>query len=272
MIPAMNNAIRLWSGMKPFSSPEDQQLKEHFTAENPEDGILRLTDVVDPAMYCFPASGPGPHPAVLVCPGGAYSILAWNHEGLDICAMLNTNGFTAFLLKYRCPNRRQAAHADAARAMRLIRKNAEFYNIDPCRTGVIGFSAGAHLSATISAPAEKEPYAAQDEADQLSYRPDFTALIYPAYLIAEADRLTLAPEFHVDSNVPPTFLVQAQDDGILVENSVAWFMALRRAGVPCEMHVWPEGKHGYGLLRTGNPVSNWYVPAVAWFRKMAGIL
>ena len=130
--------IELWGETVPFRIPEDAEQKEHFT-EDKGDGINRLTDVSQPSMTWFPASGREPHPAVLVCPGGGYGILAWNHEGRDICMMLNQIGFSAFLLKYRCPNRRAAAHADAARAMRLIRANAESFGIRADRVGAIGF-------------------------------------------------------------------------------------------------------------------------------------
>ncbi len=259
----------LWNGNKPFASELDMQRKEHFNPS--EDGIRRLTDVTNPSVTFFPASGKGPHPAVLVCPGGGYEILAWNHEGLDTVRLLNLNGFSCFLLKYRCPgNQRAAAHADAARAMRFIRANAEEFNILKDKTGCIGFSAGAHLCATISAPAEEVPYPPVDVMDEEAYRPDFTALIYPAYLAD--DDLNLAPEFRITENTPSTFLLQAEDDGIRVENSLAWCLALKRAGVDCEMHIYAKGGHGYGSLRTGNPVQDWGTAAGAWFRRQAGVL
>ncbi len=260
--------FQLWNNSIPFREPDDSNRTEHFM-EDKQDGINRLTDVTAPSITWFPASGKAPHPAVLVCPGGGYGILAWNHEGIDICTMLNQNGFTAFLLKYRCPDRRAAAHADAARAMRLIRANAEEFRIRADKVGAIGFSAGAHLVATISAPADGIPYPAADEIDNLPYRPDFTALIYPAYLAD--DELHLAPEFKIDATVPPAFLLQTEDDSVRPENALAWFLALKRAHVPAELHIWPEGGHGYGALRTGEPVSDWPLLAGAWFRRQAGI-
>ena len=114
--------FKLWEQDIPLTTPDDASRVEHF--QDHKGGIDRLTDVTEPTITWFPASGQGPHPAVLVCPGGGYSILAWNHEGRDICGMLNQNGFSAFLLKYRCPDRRAAAHADAARAMRMIRHHS----------------------------------------------------------------------------------------------------------------------------------------------------
>lgn len=259
--------FKLWEQDIPLTTPDDASRVEHF--QDHKGGIDRLTDVTEPTITWFPASGQGPHPAVLVCPGGGYSILAWNHEGRDICGMLNQNGFSAFLLKYRCPDRRAAAHADAARAMRMIRANAENFDIIPDKVGAIGFSAGAHLCATISAPSDPVPYPAADEIDAFPYRPDFTALIYPAYL---SDlELNLAPEFKIDANVPPTFLIQAENDGVCVENALVWYLALKRAGVAVEMHLWPDGGHGYGLHRTGRPIADWPLFAGAWFRRQAGI-
>ena len=185
--------------------------------------------------------------------------------------MLNLNGFSAFLLKYRCPGRRAAAHADAARAMRLIRANAAAWGIIPDKLGIIGFSAGGHLSATLCAPADPVPYPAQDAADELPYRPDFAALIYPAYLTKE-ETFEIQPEFRITPDTPPTLIIQAENDMVPVENSLIWYRALKNAGVPAEMHLYADGGHGYGLLRSGNPISCWGELAGNWFRRQAGIL
>ena len=142
--------------------------------------------------------------------------------------------------------------------MRMIRANAERFGILENKVGAIGFSAGAHLAATISAPADGVPYPPADAVDAKPFRPDFTALIYPAYLAD--DQLNLAPEFKIDANVPPAFLLQTENDPIRPENALAWFLAL-----------WPEGGHGYGALRTGEPVAEWPALAGAWFRRQAGI-
>ncbi len=261
--------IKLWNGQPPFSSAECNGRKEHLMKE-PDDGNDRVTDVSCPTLTFYPCSGGGPlpqrrHPAVLVCPGGGYSRLAWSHEGRDISFMLNRNGFSAFLLKYRCPNQRQAARADAARAMRYIRANAACFGIDAKKVGAIGFSAGAHLCATISAPADDQPYPPEDDIDRESFRPDFTALVYPAYLAD--DELNLAPEFKMDSTCPPCLLIQCEDDMVRVENAVAWFMAMKRAGRPAEMHLWPSGGHGFGLRIRHAPCDNWDRLAGEWFRR-----
>ena len=264
--PAYYQEIPIWNDVIPFTTPEDANRKEH----RPKDGgIIRIHDVTVPTIQYYPASGSGTHPAVLVCPGGGYAYEAVNHEGYDIAAWLNTIGFSAFVLKYRCPDRRTAAHADAARAVRFIRANAEALEVDPSRIGCIGFSAGAHLCATITAPANPVPYEPMDELDSISFRPDFTALIYPAYL-ADKETLRLQPEFNVDEETPSTFIIQTQDDGINVENAISWYLAMKKANRPCEMHLFAEGGHGYGLFRRGNPVNEWDIPAGKWFRRMAG--
>ena len=259
----------VWPAAKPFTSGDDARLHEHLEPAR-GDNVDRYTDVTEPTLSFFPAAGPGPHPAMLVCPGGGYRILAWNKEGLDIAGLLNISGFSAFVLKYRCPDRKPAARADAARAMRLIRAHADDFGINPDQLGCIGFSAGAHLCATLSAPAEPAAYEAADEIDRMSYRPDFTILVYPAYLAD--DDLKIAPEFKIDAATPPCLLIQSEDDFAKVECSVGWFMALKRAGVPAEMHIYPDGGHGYGLTRTGNAVSNWGTLAADWLRRQTGIL
>lgn len=263
--PAYYQEIPIWNDVIPFTVPEDAERKEH----RPKDGgIIRIHDVTVPTIQYFPASGSTAHPAILVCPGGGYQYQAVNHEGYDIAAWLTTIGFDAFVLKYRCPNRRQAAHADAARAIRFLRANAEVLNIDPNRIGCIGFSAGGHLCASITAPANPVPYEPVDEIDDLSFIPNYTALIYPAYL-ANKETLQLEPEFNVNAETPPTFIIQTQDDGINVENAIAWYLAMKKANAPCEMHLFAEGGHGYGLFRRGLPVNEWDTPAGKWFRRMA---
>ena len=259
---------RLWGDVVPFAEPDDSTKTEHFLES--DDGIDRLTDVTVPSVTYYPVSGKGPHPAVIVCPGGGYGILAWNHEGIDLCSYFNSIGFSAFLLKYRCPGRRAAAHADAARAIRFVRANADSFNVSADRIGILGFSAGGHLAATVTAPASDVPYEPVDELDQLSFRPDFSALIYPAYL-CDPETMTLYPEFKIDANTPPTFLIQAENDGIPVECSLTWFRDMKRAGAPAELHCYATGGHGYGILRTGEPIADWPCLAADWFRRQANI-
>ncbi len=232
-----------------------------------KDDIVRLTDVNVPSLTVFLAKDTGkPKPAVMICPGGGYSILAWNHEGTEVAEWLNGQGISAFVLKYRVPKNRDAALCDAQRAMGLIRSKAQTFNIDPKRLGIMGFSAGAHLSVRTSTNFEKRFYESVDEADTQPCRPDFALIIYPAYLFAAG--YTLAPELPVTPQTPPTFLLQAEDDGPYVDSSLAYFIALKAAKVPVEMHLFPDGGHGYGLRKKGKSTDVWPGLAAAWLARI----
>lgn len=264
-IPKSFSDRPLWEAAKPFSKPEDATLKEHFLDET--DGIERLTDVTEPTLTFFPATtlDNSPRPAVLVCPGGGYGILAWNHEGIDIAMWLASLGFSAFLLKYRCPDRRDAALADAARAMRVIRANADAWGVIADKIGIIGFSAGAHLSARLSClPAAKDPYPATDAADALPCRPNFQMIIYPAYI--DRENWGFDPDFEICEKTPPAFIAQAEDD-YFMKSSIAYYIALAEKKVPTELHVFPRGGHGYGLVRNGQPTENWTAAAAGWLDR-----
>lgn len=256
--------FELWPhGKAPYAVESDTVNRERFL--DADDGIKRLTDVSVPTLTFYPASGGGPHPAVLVCPGGAYSILAWNHEGTDVAGWLNSNGISVFLLKYRCPDRREAAKADAVRALRLIRAGAEGFAIDPGKIGILGFSAGAHLSASVCNIGDGEVYEHVDLADTVDAQPNFAFIIYPAYISREGWKID--PELVVAKRTPPTFIVQAQDDREYVDSSVAYWIALRDAGVPTEMHLYSRGGHGFGFLRNGMPSDAWPMLAMKWFER-----
>ena len=258
----------LWpdSATVPFARPEDATLIERLLPG--DDSIDRMTNVTRPMLSFFPATGRAPRPAVLVCPGGGYSILAWNHEGTDIVAWLVANGISAFLLKYRCPGRRDAALADAARALRIIKANAEAWHLDRARIGTIGFSAGAHLSVAVAnLPSPDAAYPAVDELDAIDPRPAFQFVIYPAYLDLPDGQPGVAPELAVSAATPPAFLFQAEDDTSLVGSSFAYAQALRKAGVKMELHIVPSGGHGYGLLHHGHPSDRWPIYAMEWFQR-----
>ena len=255
--------FRLWEGDAPVALPGSGELTEHFN-DAKGGGFNRLVEITVPTVTFFPVSGPDPRPAVIVSPGGGYGHLAWEHEGIAICNWLNTIGFHAFLLKYRCPKCREAAFADAARAIRFIRYYSDEFNVAANQIGVIGFSAGAHLAARVSAPGS-EPYPAKDEIDQMPFVPDYAALIYPAYLATED--LKVSPEFSITGTTPPTFIIQTEDDGIRVENALVWYKALKDAGVKAEMHLFECGGHGYGISdRPGIPVTGWEKLAEKWFK------
>jgi len=232
-----------------------------------KDDIVRLTDVNEPTLTVALAPDAGrPTPAVMICPGGGYGILAWNHEGTEVAAWLNAQGISAFILKYRVPKNRDAAFCDAQRALGLIRAKASAYRVDPQRIGIMGFSAGAHLSVRVSTDFAKRFYTPIDEVDAVPCRPDFALIIYPAYLYR--DGFTLAPELPVTAQTPPTFLLQAEDDKPYVDSSLAYFIALKAAGVPAEMHLFPDGGHGYGLRKRQKSTDVWPDLAAAWLRRV----
>ena len=182
-------------------------------------------------------------------------------------------GITCVLVKYRVPEtgpypKSAAALQDAQRVLGLVRSHAAEWKVDPKRIGILGFSAGAHLSAAVSTHFEKRLYDAVDDADQLSCRPDFAVIIYPGYLALADQNFALNPEIHVTEQTPPSFIVQAEDDPVHVENSTVYFTALKNAKVPAELHIYAEGGHGYGLRRTALPVTNWPQSVETWLRTI----
>ena len=234
--------------------------------------VTRMTDVGEPEITIYPApSDIASGAAMVVCPGGAYEILAYDLEGTEICDWLNAAGITAVLLKYRVPRREnrpkhEAPLQDAQRAISYVRSNAKKYGIDPDRIGIMGFSAGAHLSAMASTSFNKRTYPAKDDIDKVSCRPDFCLLVYPAYL--DGENFKVAPEVNVTKEVPPTMLVQAEDDASYVNSSLFYYYALKQAGVPAWMHLYSKGGHGYGLRDTGAMVNEWPDRAEDWFQEI----
>ncbi len=257
---------------------EPKATGEETDATKPEDNLvageplIRLTNVTDPTITIYHApEATATGAAVLVCPGGGYHILALDLEGTEVADWLNGLGITAVVLKYRVPvregvPRHERPLQDAQRAMGLMRSRAAEWNIDPNRIGVLGFSAGGHLAATLSNTSERA-YETIDAADTLSSRPDFTVLVYPAYLTASEKGPELAPEVTVTDATPPTFLVHAEDDNVPVENSLFYYLALKQAGVPAEMHLYATGGHGYGLRKVESPVHTWPERAERWLQQ-----
>lgn len=232
--------------------------------------VSRIGNVSRPTITLFRA--PKEHDTgatVVVCPGGGYYILAMNLEGTEVCKWLNSIGVSAVLLKYRVPvragrERYAAPLQDAQRALGLVRQHAAQWGIDKSRIGILGFSAGGHLSATASANWAERTYPKVDAADEESCRPDFTVLIYPAYLTPDKDLTMLAPEVNVTSKNPPTFIAMTQDDPVHVEGALVYSQALQRSKVPFEIHVYPKGGHGYGLRPSQNLVSQWPQRLQGW--------
>ena len=239
--------------------------------------VIRIGNVSEPTLTVFrPSQDIDTGAAVVVCPGGGYHILAMDLEGTEVVDWLNSIGVTGVLLKYRVPARpgreRYAAPLqDAQRALGLVRAHAKEWGVDPKRIGIMGFSAGGHLSAVLSNNYEKRTYDPVDAADAVSCRPDFVMLVYPAYLTVKSEGDRVASELHVTSNTPPTFLVQTEDDPIRVESSLFYYLALKQAKVPAEMHLYPKGGHGYGLRPSSLEVTTWPQRAEDWLRAL-GVL
>lgn len=268
--------IELWPGGAPG---EKGDLGEEQDTTKPTDNlvagkpVIRLGNVSKPTMTVFPPPmGKNTGAAVLVCPGGAYRILALDLEGTEVCEWLNSIGVTGVLLKYRVPKRASVekhgpALQDAQRALGLVRQHAKEWNIDANRVGVLGFSAGGHLAAALSNNYSERTYPPVDASDQVGCRPDFTVLIYPAYLALKEEGDKLAPEMKVTTRTPPAFIAMTEDDPVRVENALFYALALKNAKVPVELHVYPTGGHGYGLRRTKETVTSWPDRVEDWMRS-----
>ena len=251
-------------------------------------GILRIKDVSVPTMTMYKAGHPSPRKAaVIICPGGGYGILAASHEGSDVARVFNSWGITAFVLKYRLPddsimiNKETGPLQDAQRALQLVRQNAKQWDIDPARIGIMGFSAGGHLAATASTHFNKPVI---DNPGNISLRPDFSLLIYP--VISFTDSLThmgsrnnligkdaspekikeYSNELLVNEQTPPAFLVHAIDDGgVKKGNSVQYYEALQRNKVPAEIHLYPQGGHGFGM-NNKTTADSWMERLKSWLK------
>jgi len=266
----------LWPNGAPGPTPNPQPEADMTTAK---DGliagkpVIRLGNVSMPTMTLYPAKGKPNGAAVVVFPGGGYTILAIDLEGTEVCNWLNSTGVACLLVKYRVPNsgpypKSSAALQDAQRAVGLARQHAAEWHFDPNKIGVLGFSAGGHLAAAISTHFDKRLYDPIDAADQQSCRPDFAVVIYPGYLAMEHDDFAPNPDIEVTAKTPPTFLLQAEDDPVHVENAVVYFTQLKKAKVPAELHVYAEGGHGYGLRPTSLPITRWPLLVDIWLHTI----
>jgi acetyl esterase/lipase len=257
-------SIHLWPGAVPG---ETKTKAADVVSDDHSDNVLRIATVTDPVLEVIePKGGNTTGMGVVVCPGGAYQILAIDLEGYEIAQWLNSLGITAYILHYRVPGNPDGALQDAQRAMRVARE--KFVNHSPTlkKIGIMGFSAGGSLSARTSTRYREKMYEPVDLADKLSARPDFTLLIYPAYL-DEGINNTLTPELTVDPQTPPMFLFETADDPY-GNSALVMAGALRDQKVPVEMHFLPAGGHGYGV-RPGNPAAEtWPVLAANWLKKI----
>jgi acetyl esterase/lipase len=267
--------MNLWQGIAP--GDKEGETGEEKSERREGDPVLRVENVSVPQLTIYPAPADKANgAAVLVCPGGGYSILAWEHEGTQVCEWLNANGVTAGLLKYRVPRRKgrephEAPLQDAQRAMSVMRHNAKEWGIDPKRLGVLGFSAGGNLAARVLTSGNNKTYPTGQDGDDQSSHADFAILIYPAYLFGtdKKEAGELLPEFQVKEATGPVFFAHAQDDPILAENSIRFYDALKAAGTTAELHIYAKGGHGFGMRdRPEFSVSQWPSVCAAWMKTI----
>ena len=276
--------VAIWPGAAPdlqtAAGPETSQW--WATAPTGPPGGFSVENVTRPTMTVYSPEGRNTGVAVLVFPGGGYQDLAIDLEGTEVCDWLTSAGITCVLLKYRVPNsgmhwdercqcqmkpKAPTALEDAQRTMGLVRLHAVEWRIDPDKIGVLGFSAGGQLAADISTHFEKRLYPAVDAADQESCRPDFAVALYPGHLWIDDKKFELNPDIrmHISRQTPPTFLLQAEDDYVdNVNQSLVYYIALKNAKVPVEMHLYAQGGHAFGLRRTKLPISGWPQLVETW--------
>ena len=282
-ISAQTKVIDIWNGKIP-NSIYNPGVK---TVIDSADNWIKMKNVTNPTLEMYPAEKNNTNgTAVIICPGGAYSVLAIIHEGSQVAKWLNTIGITAFVLNYRLPDaaimkdKSIAPLQDAQEAMRIVRLHAKEWNINPNKIGIIGFSAGGHVASTLATHFNDKVYQSKDS---VSARPDFSILIYPVITMdsattnswsrdnligknpAKKEVLYFSNELQVTKNTPPAFLVHSiDDDAVPVENSINYAMALHKYNIPCELHIYQSGKHGYGMGRTTNTESSWTDACKKW--------
>ena len=269
------SVIHVWSGKAPGEMKDlgPEVVQPPKAGEEPP--TTRVTNISSPTMTVFlPPAEKRNGTSVVICPGGGYRILAWDKEGTEVAAWLNTLGVSAFVLKYRTPTAdRQppwlAPAQDAQRAVSVVRHRASEWNLAEDRIGLLGFSAGGSTAAQAALKSNARLYEVTDDADRTSCRPDFVALVYPAYLVD--DKGQLKPDLVVTKETPPMFLAHAFNDGISCENSVQLFLALKKSAVPADLHIYSSGGHGFGLRPSDQPASTWPQRCEDWM-KQRGLL
>jgi acetyl esterase/lipase len=276
--------VPIWPGAAPDAQPVAGP--EYATTTTKQEDIIAgrpfvyVEQVSRPTITVYSPPGKNTGAAVVVFPGGGYWDLAIDLEGTEVCDWLTPKGISCVVLKYRVPGdgleprsgpypRSPMALEDAQRTMGLVRFHATEWHIDPGKIGVLGFSAGGHLVAAISTNFEKRLYPMIDAADKESCRPDFAVALYPGHLWIGSEKWELNPSVPVTNQTPPTFLLQAENDNVdTVKNSLVYYIALKKAGVPAEMHLYAEGKHAFGLRPTELPITRWPELVETWLRAL----
>ena len=275
--------LTIWPGAAPDAQPADGP--EIAGPVVDEAGNNRLVGgapwvyvarVSQPTMTVYSPQGRNTGAAVVVFPGGGYNVLAIDLEGTEVCDWLTSKGITCVLLKYRVPCVKvgpyrdcPTALQDAQRTLGLVRFRAAQWQVDPRKIGVLGFSAGGHMVAALSTHFEQRLYPAVDAADKESCRPDFAVALYPGHLAVREKNFALNPSINVTARTPPTFLLHAHDDPIdPVQNSLVYYSALTKAGVPAELHVYMKGGHAFGLRPTDLPITQWPRLVETWLATL----
>lgn len=253
--------ISLW----PSEVPGEETPKAKPVVQIDQKGVIeRLLVVTNPMLEVYQPPKPNGS-AILIFPGGGYNRLAIKKEGYEIAEWLSKLGYTAFVLQYRVPDKQEGALMDAQRAIRIVRAKAKAYNINPDKIGVLGFSAGGSLAARAATRYVDQTYPLVDEMDSLSSKPNFSVLIYPAYL-DQGENNSITPELKVTEETAPMFLFVAADD-THANSSLVMTQELRAKNVLVELHVVPKGQHGYGM-RKGNPAAEtWPTLVESWLKK-----
>ena len=277
----------IWPGTPPDAKPMPGPEETWSDAKALIGGktVRGVKNVSQPTMTVYPAKGKNTGAAVVVFPGGGFEMLAVDLEGTDVCDWLTPKGITCVLLKYRVPSipyewkcdcrphnlqLSMPSLQDAQRTIRLVRSRAAEWHIDPHKVGVLGFSAGGFLVAEVSTTFKRQTYKPVDAADKESSRPDFALAIYPGHVATDND--TLNPNLPFSRETPPTFLLQAEDDHVDgIHQTQVYYAALKNAGVPVEMHLYPHGGHAFGLRPTSNPITHWPSLAETWMSSIGMI-
>lgn len=283
--PSGHLQIPLWPGAAPHPMPLPVTGPEYTTSDPRERiggrTVIAIHRVSRPTLTVYKPKGKNTGAAVVVYPGGGFWILAMDLEGTEVCDWLTAKGVTCILVKYRVPGydknqrsrtgpyprRSPVALEDAQRAIALTRFHAREWGIDPHKIGVLGFSAGGHLvAATSTLPRIYKPL---DAIDRESVRPNFALALYPGHLWIDKSKFALNPNVPVDSHTPPTFIVHCEDDPVDdVNHSLVYYIALKKAGVPTEMHLFAKGGHAFGLRPTDKAVTDWPRLAERWLRSI----
>lgn len=289
-LSGQSKIIEVWNGKVPGSIPNSTYKETVDSAY-----WIKIRFVTNPSLQVYPApADKNTGTAVVVCPGGGYYGLSYVGEGIDVAKWLNQLGITAVVLHYRLPddvimkNKSIAPLQDGQEAIRIVRRNAKEWGINPHKIGIMGFSAGGHLASTVSTHFNEKVY---NPIDSTSARPDFSLLIYP--VISMDSTITHAgsresllgkypsPEMvkhfsnalQVTAKTPPAFMIHSLDDGTVpVENSIEYALAMKKHNIPCELHIYEHGGHGYGLGKKNSGTESSWTNACEKWLEVKGFL